>query len=709
VKIGEFNLGIREGDTVSIHFDEKYNTFYFQGRLPNNFVWLKTMRLFTATEKAGFDRESLGNASTFASIVQQNRLGAKYGFEIHIHTYFINKILPEMLRHDFGEGIKRANEYQDTIKDVEGHLNRAKTAASDTQGTQIGKSYASDYEEARKDYEALTKEWQDIAQKYQKELQELNRLATHANAVIFTISLSSDVKIVPDGSAVALALSECLDELNMRCETVLRDTYLQHFSFREVRQPYFFFMTELAGVFNPVMLALKASDPYFLELFKGLFPNLNAASVLQSNLENMRHLQSLTPSEILRKMLLQMEIGTSTFIPPPMTATVQGFAQSTNEPPPRFDNLNVGILIGHDLYQRPVKIDFENLHRHIMVEGLTETGKSTFSKLLVCKAIESGLKVIVMDTGYRWTTLIKRHNSIIFDKELNVEAALNHDYSLCIVEKGKLESIENKYLQPFFQYIINSREKQMITKKDILLVIDEAHNFSRKLRRGALVDIMTEIGKHGVIVALISQRDENVGKDARMQTSLQFNTQVSHQYIGDYSDTYRKDIAEAMMNIGLFNLYVHGNDIKRHFEMKPLEYEIERIRAEKMLSDDKEREKYCYKGFESAPNVEVKQEPASIMPDASKIEIKQEPPKPPEPEKPKDELSEIERKAVEALKVNGGMYESSSKWFKAIGIDKTGETTQKIERSLEEKGYVVFEKVNPTKKIIKLTENGKAK
>jgi len=695
VKLGEFNLGIREGDTVTIHFDEKFNVFYFQGKLPNNFVWLKTMRLFTATEKAGFDRESLGNASTFASIIQNNRLGAKYGFEIHVHTYFINKILPEMLRHDFGDGIKRAKEYQDTINDVEGHLNRAKTAATDTQGTQIGKSYASDYEEARKDYESLTKEWQDIVQKYRKELQELNRLASNANAVIFTISLSSDVRIVPDGSAVALALSECLSELNIRCETILKDAYLQHFTFREVHQPYFFFLSEIGGMFNPSMLAFKASDPYFLELFKGMFPVLNAASVLQSSLENMRHLSSNAPSEILRKTLLQMEIGTPT-TPLPMAPQAQGTAQASNEPPPRLDYLTEGELIGKDTYDRPVKINLRTLENHILIEGLTRKGKSAFAKLLSSIAIEKyRMNVIVMDISYHWSGLLRRYGGVIFDRKLDVEEALSHPFTLCVGQKGNIEGIENNFLKPLYEHIKETRGHSARNDKDILLIVDEAHNFGKKLKRGVLVDIIAELGKYGIIVILISQRNEYVGIDARSQAGLRFNTQISADYVRAYADTYKKEVAEMMLHIKKHGLFVHGVDINRYFEMVP-EYIGEP--TELTL---KECEQYIFKAPESAP------EPQILI--NTNEQISSSAPKPKEPEKPKDELSEIERKAVEALKANGGIFDSSSKWFKAIGIDKTGETTQKIEKSLEEKGYVVFEKPNPTKKIIKLTEKGRSK
>lgn len=684
MKIGEFNLGIREGGTVSIHFDEKFNTFYFQGKLPNNFVWLKTMRLFTAIEKEGFDRESLGNASTFASIVQQNRLGAKYGFEIHVHTYFINKILPEMLRHDFGGGIKRANEYQDAIKDAEGQLNRAKTAAMNTQGTQIGKAYASNYEEAREDYEALTKEWQEIAQKYQHELQELNHLAARANAVIFTISLSSDVKIVPDGSAVALALSECLDELNMRCETILKDAYLQHFSFREVRQPYFFFMTEIAGMFNPSMLALKASDPYFLELFKGLFPALNAASVLQSNLENMRHLQSLAPSEILRKTLLQMEIGTPTLVPPTAVVSQQGVTQGDYFK--REDYLTDGVLIGYDRVGGEVRLPFKTLDKHIMVEGVTMSGKSQFAKLLATEAIKhAGMKVIVLDITWGWTQYVKIHNGIIFDRKINMEEALKHDFSLCVIEEDNLESAEQNFMKPFYDYIIQERLKTNQKGKDILLIIDETHKFSKKSKSGELVNLATQIAKYGVILMFVTQRSEQLNIHARSQTTLQFIALTQDDYYRSKADIHSKEWTRAMQNIKKYNLFVHGAEIQFAFELKTLYF------VEYPKLSPEEYNQYLYK-----PQPEKETATHGTQAGyAPKLEIK-------EPEKPKDELSEIEWKAVEALKANGGMFDSSSKWFKAIGIEKTGETTQKIELSLEKKGYVVFEKINPTKKIIRL-------
>lgn len=79
---------------------------------------------------------------------------------------------------------------------------------------------------------------------------------------------------------------------------------------------------------------------------------------------------------------------------------VHASAKAKQKIPLRLDDLKEGVLIGKDIYDRDVRLPFRNLQRHIMIEGVKETGKSHFGKLLASKAIEeAGMKVIVMDTG----------------------------------------------------------------------------------------------------------------------------------------------------------------------------------------------------------------------------------------------------------------------------------------------------------------------
>ncbi len=722
VKIGEFNFGINQGDKVDLFFDKKLSTFFFQGKLPNNHVWLKAMRMYTAMQKAGFNQQ-LQNASTFAT---------NYAFEIHVHTYYINKIIPQLLKFPLPNMKEVNKEYGDAKEIVEAELNRRRLAASDTQSSNLGKAYAADYEETKRDYEALMKEWQEITQKYQKEVQELNRLATHANAVIFTISLSSDVKVVPDNAAnVTLAMSECYNELQMRCGTVVRDAGLQNFELRTVMQPYFFFFSEIAGMFNPVIVASMAQDPYFFELYKGMFPHINAASVLQSNLENMKHLTSTALSDILRRMLLQMEYATPNMPMPQQQVTQQG-AQTEQEQFKREDYLTDGVLIGTDRMGGEVRLPFRTLDKHIMVEGVTMSGKSQFAKLLATEAIKyAGMKVIVFDITWGWTRLVKLHDGVIFDKKIDVAEALKHDFSLCIIEEYNLASAEQDFLKPFYDYILKERLKIEQEGKDILLIIDETHKFSKKSKSGELVNLATQIAKYGVVLMFVTQRSEQLNIHARSQTTLQFIALTQDDYYRAKADIHSKEWSRAMQNIKKYNLFVHGAEIQFAFEVKPL-------RFDKYSKISKEEfEHYRYKGFDAAkvepkpeqtqinaeqkphiseqtaPSVEQKhekQQPApQVLTNVSEVTISSWEKKiePPVVEK-QNGLNDRERKIIAILQKHGGVCESSNKLFGAIGM-KTGESTLDIEKSLQEKGFIVVEKQGRTKKVIRLTEKGKAK
>lgn len=145
-------------------------------------------------------------------------------------------------------------------------------------------------------------------------------------------------------------------------------------------------------------------------------------------------------------------------MPPAPQVSQQETAQASNEPPPRLDYLNKGTLIGHDNYSRPVKIEFRNLHRHIMVEGTTEGGKSHFCKFLATQAIkEEGMKVVVMDITHGWTRLVERFDGVIFDNKLDMTEALKHKISLCLVREDALEENESNFLKPFYEYITRER------------------------------------------------------------------------------------------------------------------------------------------------------------------------------------------------------------------------------------------------------------
>jgi len=153
-----------------------------------------------------------------------------------------------------------------------------------------------------------------------------------------------------------------------------------------------------------------------------------------------------------------MEISVPVIMPPAPQVSQQETAQASNEPPPRLDYLNKGTLIGHDNYSRPVKIEFRNLHRHIMVEGTTEGGKSHFCKFLATQAIkEEGMKVVVMDITHGWTRLVERFDGVIFDNKLDMTEALKHKISLCLVREDALEENESNFLKPFYEYITRER------------------------------------------------------------------------------------------------------------------------------------------------------------------------------------------------------------------------------------------------------------
>lgn len=695
VKIGEFNLGIKEGDKTEMHFIDKLDdknvfAFIFQGNLPNNHVWLKATRLYAATGH-------IQNAPTMAGDMQR-----KYGFEIHIHAYFLNKILPDFLKHQLPQEYKRKDEYQETLKNIGIRMEQAKTAAFDTQSApNIGKIYAADYQKIKTDYETLLREWQELEQRYHKEKQELEKLATNANAAIFTISISSDMKVVPDGSAVPLALKDCLQELNMRHNALINDAMMQNIRFAVVKQPYFFFLSELAGIFNPVLLANQAiGDISIFELYKEMFPAINAKSMLQANLENMRHLSSNAPAEMLRRILQQMEISVPVIMPPAPPMHTQG-AQGEERRIIRNDYLTKGVLIGHDINNDPVKIDFRNLFRHITIEGSTMQGKSHFCKLFVERAVrEGGMKAIVVDVSRGWTRIVERLNGKIFDTKLDMHEALKYNLSLCMVREDALDSNERDFLKPIYDYLTQERSKVRRKEKDIILVIDEAHNFSKRAKAGVLVSIAKEIGKFGVILVLISQRDQGINVEARSQATFHINTPISKSYHKSYADLFGKEIADIMLGLPERHLWLYGNQINVPFDMKPLDYE------EGEWLTDEEIEKYRYVGFDKTPEPE-KQEPApQVSANVNEVKISSSEQKPKEPEKPKDELNERERKIIAILQKHGGVCESSNKLFGVIGM-KTGESTLEIEKALQEKGYIVVEKQGRTKKVIRMTEKGR--
>lgn len=694
MRIGEFNLGIREGDKVEMHFDEKQLAFIFQGNLPNNHVWLKATRLYVATGS------QIQNAPTLAGDMQR-----KYGFEIHIHTYYINKILPDFLKHQLPLEYKRKDEYQETLKNIASQMEQAKTAAFNTQSApNIGKVYAADYQKVKVDYETLLKEWQELEQRYLRESQELQRLATNANAAIFTISISSDLKVVPDGSAVPLALKDCLQELNMRHNALINDATMQNIRFAVVRQPYFFFLSELAGMFNPVMLVSMArNDPNIFDLYKEMFPAINAKSMLQGNLENMRHLSSNAPAEMLRRVLQQMELSVPVIVPPAQQVTQQGTARVTPKIPERDDNLKEGELIGKRIIDdEKVRINLRKLDSHILIEGYTGRGKSSFARLLATIAMDAyKMKVIAMDTSYHWSVLSHNRNSIIFDKKLDVKEALQHPFSLCSGRNMSTKELEDNFLKPFYDYIKDTRGMESREDKDILLIIDEAHNFGERAtqRQGVLTKIISELLKYGVIVLLITQFRKNLSKALRSQAGLRFNTQLTPDYYEDFKSLYGIEIAESMFRVKKFNLYVQSADFNNWFEIEPLMLpKLPELKPHEM-------EQYRYKPKEETIQPKAEPKKQEIAP-----EIKQEPPKPPEPEKTKDELNENERKVIDMLKASGGSFKSESKLAQAIGQAGSGDTIRKVCKSLMEKGYILIESGSSSTapKTFRLTEKGKA-
>jgi len=207
---------------------------------------------------------------------------------------------------------------------------------------------------------------------------------------------------------------------------------------------------------------------------------------------------------------------------------------------------------------------------------------------------------------------------------------------------------------------------------------------------------------------LISQREQGVNIDARSQTSLFFNTPINKHYHKAYADLYSKEIADIMLNLPERHFWIHGTDIRIPFEMKPLDF------FEGEYLNDEEIEHYRYKEFDKISALEPqKQEPApQVLTTTNESQFDtspKEPLKPKEPEKPKDELSGDERKIIEFLKAYGKDCTSANKLFRKVLDKHSGDTTDKISKSLVAKGYITIEKPNEKKSIIRLTEKGKLK
>ncbi|AWR99076.1 ATP-binding protein [Metallosphaera hakonensis] len=181
--------------------------------------------------------------------------------------------------------------------------------------------------------------------------------------------------------------------------------------------------------------------------------------------------------------------------------------------------MNLGTLI----------LEREQVSRKcVAVLGIRGSGKSNTAKVLAEELIREGISLVVVDPDGEYRGL----NAVVFDK-FNVEP--EELVNVLLVGKSVVLDVNDwnnevfEFLTSFFTYLW---EVSKIYKKDIFILLEEAHEFIPQGERTPLSDVLVRIAlrgrKRGLGLLLVSQRSAKVNKDVLTQSEIYFLHKVVH-------------------------------------------------------------------------------------------------------------------------------------------------------------------------------------
>ena len=168
------------------------------------------------------------------------------------------------------------------------------------------------------------------------------------------------------------------------------------------------------------------------------------------------------------------------------------------------------------------------IRKCIAILGIRGSGKSNTAKVFAEELIKEKVPLVIVDPDGEYRGL----EAIIFDKfNVDPEEVVN----LLMGGKSVVLDVNDwneevfKFLTTFFNILW---ETSKIYRRDIFVLLEEAHEFIPQGTRTPLSDVLVRIAlrgrKRGIGMILVSQRSAKVNKDVLTQSEIYFLHKVVH-------------------------------------------------------------------------------------------------------------------------------------------------------------------------------------
>ncbi|MEM3863452.1 MAG: DUF87 domain-containing protein [Metallosphaera sp.] len=164
----------------------------------------------------------------------------------------------------------------------------------------------------------------------------------------------------------------------------------------------------------------------------------------------------------------------------------------------------------------------------VSILGIRGSGKSNTAKIFAEELINAGVPVIIIDPDGEYKGL----KVTTFDKfSEDPEEIVN------LVHLGRSVDLDvNEWNEEVFKFLTSLMnylwDVSKVRKKDLFILVEEAHEFIPQGERTPLSDILTRIAlrgrKRGLGMILVSQRSAKVNKDVLSQSEIYFLHKVVH-------------------------------------------------------------------------------------------------------------------------------------------------------------------------------------
>ncbi|MCG3109843.1 DNA double-strand break repair helicase HerA [Metallosphaera sp. J1] len=168
------------------------------------------------------------------------------------------------------------------------------------------------------------------------------------------------------------------------------------------------------------------------------------------------------------------------------------------------------------------------IRKCVAILGIRGSGKSNTAKVFAEELIKEKIPLVIVDPDGEYREL----DAVVFDRfNVDPEEVVN----ILIVGKSVVLDVNDwnddvfKFLTAFFNVLW---ETSKVYRKDLFVLLEEAHEFIPQGGRTPLSDVLVRIAlrgrKRGIGMILVSQRSAKVNKDVLTQSEIYFLHKVVH-------------------------------------------------------------------------------------------------------------------------------------------------------------------------------------